>query len=291
MDYQAWLKVFSVELSHQKPGVAIDDLDPLYLQTLYQKGVGPVQAVNKALVLRGYRVEGDNGFFAKVRWHYLIPAAALLLVGFVVMQSKKSISDQEIVTPSVIHTYSAPKTQGDFFALGDISYWTPGSSNFRQATGRPSRNHDQIPIRVANQISDEPALDNQPIGPGGDSSVSSAASGAVSVSLDIPATKSATISRNGGGGSNAATANPDLQSFQVNVTGQDYQGYSGEVTWNVTNGQSVQLYLNGQAISGATTLVGNLPFSGLQEGAIFNLRVINNGKVAEQTGMVEPANQ
>jgi hypothetical protein len=100
-----------------------------------------------------------------------------------------------------------------------------------------------------------------------------------------------TSSRNAGGGSGSVSANPDIQSFQVNTTGQDAQGYSGEVTWTVTNAQSAQLYLSGQQLAGATGLVNTVPFSGLPEGAVFTLRVTNNGKAVEQTATVEPPSQ
>jgi hypothetical protein len=294
MDYQAWLKVFSAELSHQKPGVTVDDLDPLFLQSLFQHGTSPVEAVNKALVLRGYKLDQDHTFLAKafrsVRWDYLIPAAALVAVAFVVVQSKNSINLKEEAAPAPIRTSSAPKGNGDFFALGDVSYATPYSSNFRQATGKPTRVH--YAGHITSQVSQTGSAteEDQAAGSSGGNSLASTASLGTGPSLDLPVVQ-ITTTRTGSGSSGPASTTPDIQSFQVTTTGTDSQGYVGEVTWTVTNGQSVQLYLQGQQISGATGLVSAIPFAGLPEGSVFSLRVINNGKTVEQNAMVEPPTQ
>jgi len=290
VDYQHWLDMYASELTQAHPGVALDDVDPLYLQSLFYKDLGPSEAASLGIVYRDQLKDEGSSFSVsnlldRIHWDLALGAVGVLL--FFAL----------LIGPRMVAHFGGPDTvdgsasqggatgQGDFFASGEVNTSTQsGNLPTRTPSSKPSlaQNPGPLPAGLGYGGPNPRAL--SPLHHG-----VVRRSGVAPVQYTASPRNSGATQRSpaGGGMVSTSAAGPTIEQFDVTTTSSGDQGLTGSVSWRVVNADSVQLLLLGIPISGETELIGSMPFDTLAAGSVFTLRASGGGHVVEQSETAE----
>ena len=287
MDYQTWLKAFGVELSNQWNGINIDDLDPLHLQSLYHRGIGPSDAAHLHPVLKEitpapkvvYNTGGRN------HWTSYATIMAIVFMMGVLWQRHMVAMDQR---PNVQLTPQAAATLqhgfGSVYQPEDVNYGVfDGYEPFsRHAMGyHPEIQAQPVSANELDEAASGDFLDYTYDNPGGGDP---AGLGAQGIAVKATTRTSGPSAASSVGSQDSQT--PLIEEFQATSDSKDSSGFTGQVTWQVLNADQVEILLVDQTLSITTNLQGNLPFTAVPTGGVFTIRATKGNRTVEQTATV-----
>jgi hypothetical protein len=293
VDYQHWLKAYGSELALSHPGVALSDVDSLYIQSLYFKNLSPADAAKLGVMYKEqasdiHPGEGLSSLLDRVPWDAALLVAGLFLFLALLVGPRVAGYFQGSARNNGLAIHGTPKSNGSFYASDHIYIpASPASLSNRTPSGLGASAESSSPwpagIGYQNPYSASPGYrSTHPI-----TRHSYDPPATVSVP-DLPTASHGSRSGSAGGGMVPPAGSPIIEQFDITTSDTTDAGLTGTVTWRIANADSVQLFLLGQPILGATDLNGSIPFDSLTAGSIFTIRAIGGGHMVEQSASAEP---
>jgi hypothetical protein len=295
VDYRLWLKIYNSELANAHPGVSIGDVDPRYIQSLFQKDLDPTEAAKLGVVYRDEVMDGPrfsmSNLLDRIHWDYAVGALGVLLFIGVIIGPRIAAHFRASQRPETIAVQGNTKSNGDFYASDELNIPATGTGSYSNSSfsgsqlEQPSEPGWPFPFGFLEPLAQHYRLQSSHA-----NTHHSVAAIANFSAGDQGSTSGSQRLSSSGGSPIIPTATPVIQQFDVNTSGADAQGLTGTVSWTVTNADSVQILLLGVPISGATDLTGSFPFDSLAAGSLFTIRAIGGGHVVEESATADPTN-
>ncbi len=292
VDYSQWLKIYNSELSTAHPGVSLRDVDPRYVQSLFQKDLDPAEAAKLGVVYREESEDAPPFSFShvldRVQWDYVVGAAGILMLVALLLGPRIVARIRGAHKSQVVASQGHTGSNGDFYASDEINIpATTTETSSSTPSGLPVWGRQEIPWPSA--FGDlGPITQSYPMGTFHSTVRHSTVSVASLSAGDQPVHAVGQRSSANGGSASTSGSSPVIDQFDVTTTSTNDQGLTGTVTWNVSNADAVQILLLGVPISGVTDTSGSIPFDSLAAGSIFTIRAIGGGHVVEDTAAAEP---
>lgn len=292
MDYRHWLKIYNSELARAHPGVSLQDVDPRYIQSLFQKDLDPAEAAKLGVVFREELEDVPPFSFShlldRIHWDYAVGAAGIVLLIALLLGPRIAARLRGTNKSQAIASQGQTGFNGDFYASDEVNIAaTPNAESQSTASGSPvwGKDNSHWPSAFGDL---GPITQTYPVATFHRTPHHSTVSVA-SLNAGQQTTQSGSPRSSASGGLPiTSAASPVIEQFEVTTTSADEQGLTGTVSWNVSNADSVQILLLGVPISGVTDTSGSIPFDSLAAGSIFTIRAIGGGHVVEETAAAEP---